>query len=96
MKPLARLLGCDVVVPCDVEDVASVDAAFAAPRKAGPRSTSSSTIAFSDKNELKGRYVDTTRTNFCRTMVISCFSFTEVAKRAGRRCRRGRDAHPHL
>ena len=39
-------------------------------------------IAFSDKNELKGRYADTTRTNFLRTMLISCFSFTEVAKRA--------------
>ena len=49
----------------------------------GARSTSSSTPSrFSDKNELKGRYADTTRENFIRTMVISCFSFTEVAKRA--------------
>jgi enoyl-[acyl-carrier protein] reductase I len=41
-------------------------------------------IGFSDKNELKGRYADTTRENFQRTMVISCFSFTEIAKRAPR------------
>ena len=54
-------------------------------------------IAFSDKNELKGRYADTTRENFLRTMVISCFSFTEVAKRAARAdAERRRDAHADL
>ena len=72
------------MLPCDVEDIASVDAVFADDRREmGQRSTSSSTPSrFSDKNELKGRYADTTRENFSRTMVISCFSFTEVAKRA--------------
>src|SRR5215470_7286137 len=81
--PLARSLGSDVVLPCDVEDVASVDAVFAAlAEKWGSLDFLVHAIAFSDKNELKGRYADTSRENFVRTMLISCFSFTEVAKRA--------------
>ena len=84
VKPLAEQTGSDLVMPCDVEDIASVDALFDdAQGEMGHASTSSSTrSAFSDKNELKGRYADTTRENFIRTMVISCFSFTESAKRA--------------
>src|SRR5262252_7916134 len=65
VKPLADSVGASLLLPCDVEQIASVHA-----------------IAFSDKNELKGRYADTTRENFVRTMIISCFSFTEVARRA--------------
>jgi enoyl-[acyl-carrier protein] reductase I len=83
VKPLAASVGADLVLPCDVEDIGSVDAVF------GELSHSWRTldflvhaIAFSDKTQLAGRYADTTRENFVRTMVISCFSFTEVARRA--------------
>src|ERR1700743_3515673 len=83
VKPLAESLGVDLVLPCDVEDLASVDSVFAAlKQKWGGLDFLVHAIAFSDKNELKGRYADTTRENFSRTMLISCFSFTEAAKRA--------------
>jgi enoyl-[acyl-carrier protein] reductase I len=83
VKPLAESLGVDTVLPCDVESLASVDAVFDALRaKWGGLDFLVHAIAFSDKNELKGRYADTTRDNFSRTMLISCFSFTELAKRA--------------
>ena len=83
VKPLAQSLGSMLVVPCDVEDIASVDALFGEIGRAwGSLDFLVHAIAFSDKNELKGRYADTSRDNFVRTMVISCFSFTEVAKRA--------------
>ena len=84
VKPLAESLGSTLVLPCDVEDIASVDAVFAALKKAwGMIDFVVHAIGFSDKNELKGRYIDvTTRENFSRTMVISCFSFTEIAQRA--------------
>ncbi len=83
VKPLAESVGSKLVVPCDVEDVASVDQVFAAIGEAwGSIDFLVHAIAYSDKNELKGRYADTTRANFVRTMVISCFSFTEVARRA--------------
>lgn len=83
VKPLADQLKVDTVLPCDVEDIASVDAVFDALRtKWGRLDFLVHAIGFSDKNELKGRYADTTRENFSRTMVISCFSFTELAKRA--------------
>src|SRR6195952_2281549 len=83
VKPLAASLGVDLVLPCDVENLASVDELFAALReKWGRLDFLVHAIAFSDKNELKGRYADTTRENFSRTMVISCFSFTELARRA--------------
>ena len=68
---------------CDVEDLASVDAMFSQLEAAwGSLDFLVHCIGFSDRNELKGRYADTTRENFIRTMVISAFSFTEVAKRA--------------
>jgi enoyl-[acyl-carrier protein] reductase I len=83
VKPLAEAAGSQLVLPCDVEDPASVDAVFDALRQAwGSVDFLVHAIAYSDKNELKGRYADTTRANFVRTMVISCFSFTEVARRA--------------
>jgi enoyl-[acyl-carrier protein] reductase I len=83
VKPLAHSLKSTLVLPCDVESIASVDAAFAAiAAQWGSLDFLVHAIAFSDKSELKGRYADTTRDNFVRTMLISCFSFTEVAKRA--------------
>ncbi len=83
VKPLAQSLGSALVLPCDVEQIASVDAVFATlAAQWGSLDFLVHAIAFSDKNELKGPYADTTRENFIRTMVISCFSFTEVAKRA--------------
>jgi len=84
VRPLAASLGSDLVVPCDVEDIASVDAVFDELKaKWGRLDFLVHAIGFSDKSELKGRYIDmTTRENFVRTMVISCFSFTELAQRA--------------
>src|SRR5436853_642554 len=83
VKPLAQSIGASLLLPCDVEQIASVDAVFATvAEKWGSLDFLVHAIAFSDKNELKGRYADTTRENFTRTMIISCFSFTEVAKRA--------------
>lgn len=83
LRPLAAEIGSTLLVDCDVEDIASVDNLFATLEKAWGRiDFVVHAIGFSDKNELKGLYADTTRENFTRTMVISCFSFTEVAKRA--------------
>ena len=83
VKPLAESVGSKFLIPCDVEDVASVDAVFETLAKEwGKIDFLVHAVAFSDKNELKGRYADTTRENFIKTMVISCFSFTEIAKRA--------------
>ena len=83
VKPLAASIKADLVLPCDVEDPASVDAAFAELGRAwGSIDFLVHAIAFSDKAQLTGRYADTTRENFLRTMLISCFSFTEVARRA--------------
>src|SRR5207248_4540786 len=83
VKPLAEQLGVDTVLSCDVEDLDSVDAVFSALRaKWGHLDFLVHAIGFTDKNELRGRYADTTRENFSRSMVISCFSFTETAKRA--------------
>jgi enoyl-[acyl-carrier protein] reductase I len=83
VRPLAQSVGSDLVLPCDVEDIASVDSLFSVLGEHwGGLDFVVHAIAFSDKNELKGRYADTTRENFLRTMLISCFSFTEIAKRA--------------
>jgi enoyl-[acyl-carrier protein] reductase I len=83
VRPLAESVGSNLSLPCDVEDLGSVDAVFAALDKAwGGVDFVVHCIGFSDRNELKGRYADTTRENFVRTMVISAFSFTEIAKRA--------------
>jgi enoyl-[acyl-carrier protein] reductase I len=83
VKPLAASVGSSIVLPCDVEDLASVDQVFAALQgQWGSIDFLVHCIAYSDRAELKGRYADTTRENFTRTMVISAFSFTEIAKRA--------------
>src|SRR3954465_6479139 len=85
VKPLAESLGSKLVLPCDVEDISTVDALFSEIEKQwGTMDFLVHAIGFSDKNELKGRYADTSRDNFSRTMVISCFSFTEAAKRAAK------------
>ncbi|MBB5753880.1 enoyl-ACP reductase FabI [Prosthecomicrobium pneumaticum] len=83
VRPLADQVGARLLIPCDVEDIASVDQVFETLKTEwGGIDFLVHAIGFSDKNELKGRYADTTRANFVRTMVISCFSFTEIAKRA--------------
>ncbi len=83
VEPLAKSLGSQLILPCDVEDIGAVDAVFSDIAAAwGKLDFLVHCIGFSDKNELKGRYVDTSRENFIRTMVISAFSFTEAAKRA--------------
>lgn len=83
VKPLAEQVGAKLVLPCDVTDEASVDATFAAIEKEwGKLDFVVHAIAFSDKNELDGLYLNTTRGNFLRTMDISCYSFTAVAQRA--------------
>lgn len=83
VKPLADSLGSKLVLSCDVEDSASVAATFETLRgEWGGLDFVVHAIGFSDKNELKGRYADTSRENFIRTMVISCYSFTEVARHA--------------
>src|SRR5258707_5860281 len=90
VRPLAEQVGCKLVLPCDVDNIASMDSVFAAiAEKWGSLDFLVHAIAFSDKNELKGRYADTTRENFVRTMMISCFSFTELAKRAAALMRAG-------
>ena len=84
VAPLAASVGSQLVLSCDVEHPKTVDEVFAALR--GPRlDFLVHAIAYSDRAELKGRYADTSRENFIRTMVISCFSFTEVARRAAAR-----------
>jgi len=83
VEPLAESVGSSILIPCDVEDIATVDAVFERlQREWGKIDFLVHAIAFSDKNELKGKYADTSRENFSRTMLISCFSFTEIAKRA--------------
>ncbi len=89
VAPLAALIGCDFVLPCDVglacdaDDPAALDNLFSAiSEKWGSIDFLVHAVAFSDRGELGGRYADTTRENFINTMVISCFSFTETMKRA--------------
>ena len=83
VKPLADSVGAELLLPCDVEDISTVDQVFETLKeKWGSIDFLVHAVAFSDKSELRGRYADTTRENFIRTMVISCFSFTEIAKRA--------------
>ncbi len=82
--PLAESVGSEIIESCDVTDLESVDNVFNVIReKWGKLDFVVHALAFSDRNELKGRYADTTRDNFIQTMVISCFSFTEIAQRAG-------------
>ncbi len=81
--PLAAQVGSDVILPCDVADEASVEALFEALKdRWGSLDFIVHAIGFSDKNELRGRYVDTSRANFAMSMDISVFSFTSVVKHA--------------
>ena len=90
VRPLAASLGSTRVLPCDVEDLASVDALFASLAADWAEiDFVAHCIAYSAKAELKGRYADTTRENFSRTMLISAFSFTEIARRAAPMLRPG-------
>jgi len=85
VEPLAAELGAIVAGHCDVTDLASIDAVFAGlEEKWGKIDFLVHAIAFSDKDELTGRYVETSRENFARTMDISVYSFTAVAQRAER------------
>jgi enoyl-[acyl-carrier protein] reductase I len=81
--PLAQSVGSKIIEPCDVNDLASVDSVFSSIEKTwGSLDFVVHALAFSDRRELSGKYADTSRENFTNTMVISCFSFTEIAKRA--------------
>ena len=83
VEPLAASIGSSLVMPCDVTDEASMDAIFDELKKTwGSIDFIVHAIAYSDKEELKGEYVDTTRDNFQRTMDISVYSFTALARRA--------------
>jgi len=88
--PLAASLGSDIVLPCDVGDEASIDALFAGLAEHWDSlDFIVHAIGFSDKNELRGRYVDTSRTNFALTMDISVYSFTAVVQRAEKMMKNG-------
>jgi len=83
VKPLADSVGSTLVLPCEVTDDASLDGTFEAVKQAwGGLDFVVHAIAFSDKEELKGKYVTTSRANFQQTLDISCYSFTAVAERA--------------
>ena len=83
VEPLAAEVGSELVLPCDVTDTASMDAVFAElGRRWDKLDFLVHAIAYSDKAQLDGRYVDTTEKNFTQTMLISCFSFTALAQRA--------------
>lgn len=83
VEPLAAELGSNVVLPCDVTDAASMDAVFETLAKTwGRLDFLVHAIAFADKNELDGRYVDTSEKNFTQSLLISCYSFTALAQRA--------------
>ncbi|HXK53176.1 MAG TPA: enoyl-ACP reductase FabI [Hyphomicrobiales bacterium] len=90
VEPLAAEVGSDLVLPCDVADEATTDAVFAELEKAwGGLDFVVHAIAFSDKDELTGRYVDTSAGNFSNTMLISCYSLTSVAQRAEKLMKNG-------
>jgi enoyl-[acyl-carrier protein] reductase I len=83
VQPLAQSVGSKILTPCDVTDDASMDSTFAAIKQEwGGLDFVVHAIAFSDKEELKGKYVSTSRENFRLTLDISCYSFTAVAERA--------------
>jgi enoyl-[acyl-carrier protein] reductase I len=90
VEPLAAEAGSEIVLPCDVADAGSMDAVFAElGRRWGELDFLVHAIAFSDKAELDGRYIDTSAKNFNQTMLISCYSFTALAQRAEKLMRRG-------
>ncbi len=83
VSPLAASLGSDIILPCDVTDAASIDNVFSEIGKRwGKLDFLIHAIAYSDKDELKGKYIDTSPENFAQTMNISCYSFTSICRRA--------------
>ena len=83
VTPLAESIGSEIILPCDVQDNASVDIVFAElESRWGKLDFVVHAIAYSDKDELKGKYVDTTAGNFAQTMQISCYSFTAICQKA--------------
>jgi enoyl-[acyl-carrier protein] reductase I len=90
VEPLAAEAGSEIVLPCDVADSGSMDAVFAELGRCwGELDFLVHAIAFSDKAELDGRYIDTSAKNFSQTMLISCYSFTALAQRAEKLMRPG-------
>jgi len=90
VEPLSKEIGSKLVLPCDVTDEASVDSVFMTlAREWGTLDFLVHAVAFSDKEQLDGRYVDTTLDNFTQTLLISCYSFTALAKRAEKLMRNG-------
>ena len=85
VAPLAQSIGSDILLPCDVTDTASIDAVFAdLGKRWGHLDFLVHAIAYSDKEELKGGYIDTSAANFANSLNISCFSFTAIAQKAAR------------
>ncbi|MAF46828.1 MAG: enoyl-ACP reductase FabI [Rhodospirillales bacterium] len=83
VKPLAEGIGSDIVLPCDVTDEGSIDSVFDELKNSwGKIDFVVHAIAYSDKEELKGKYVATTPENFAQTMMVSCYSFTTICRRA--------------
>jgi enoyl-[acyl-carrier protein] reductase I len=90
VEPLANSIGSNIILPCDVTNETSIDILFNQIEKEwGSLDFVLHAIAFSDKNELKGRYVDTSLSNFLLTMQVSCYSFTAVARRAEKLMNKG-------
>lgn len=90
VRPLAESVGSKLILPCDVTDMASIDSLFEEVEKSwGGLDFLVHAIAFSDKNELKGKYIDTSLDNFQMTMNISCYSFTAIARRAAALMKKG-------
>src|SRR4029079_4243731 len=83
VEPLAREIGSNLVLPCDVTDEARVEAVFKTlAESGGSLDFLVHAVAYSNKEELDGRYVDTSKDNFVQTMLVSCYSFTALARRA--------------
>lgn len=83
VEPLAQSIDSSIILPCNVEQAGTLDGVFdTLASEWGQIDFVVHAVAYSDKNELRGRYIDTTRANFLRTLHISCFSFTDVARRA--------------
>ena len=83
VTPLAAGIGSDIILPCDVTDEASIDAVFETlEARWGKIDFVVHAIAYSDKEELKGKYVSTSAENFAQTMMVSCYSFTAICRRA--------------
>ncbi len=83
VRPLAESIGSDILIDCDVMSEEGLDSLFAILKeKWGKIDFVIHAIAYSDKNELQGRYVDTSLDNFLKTMHISCYSFTSIMRRA--------------